>query len=55
MKHAPNRKYNFIKSWSYSKKHQEYTFCVSKDFYAYAVAKNLNNITRDLYKNWLCL
>jgi hypothetical protein len=51
--HAPNNKHNFISGkWLRTKKHQPYTFQVSKDFYAYAIENKLENITRDLYETW---
>jgi group I intron endonuclease len=51
--HAPISNYNFIKDWTRSPKHRSYTFYVSKEFYAYAVENELENITRNLYDNWL--
>jgi group I intron endonuclease len=51
--HAPNNKGNFIKDkWPYAKKRQSCMFKVSKDFYAYAMENELENITRELYEIW---
>ena len=51
--HAPDNKHNFISGkWLRTKKHQPYTFQVSKDFYAYAIENELENITRKLYEIW---
>lgn len=54
-KHAPNRKDKFIVQWTRIKKHQTYTFYVSKEFYAYANQKNLCDISRTMYENWCML
>jgi len=51
-KHAPNNKGNFISQWTRIPKHQSYTFYVTKDFYAYAIEYDLDNITRELYDIW---
>jgi hypothetical protein len=51
--HAPNNKHNFISGkWLRTKKHQPYTFKVSKAFYAYVIENKLENITRKLYDIW---
>jgi len=52
-KHAPKSDYNFIAKWFGKKKHQPYTFHITKEFYKYATENNLENITRDFYDKWL--
>jgi len=51
--HVPKSDYNFIAKWTRKKKHQPYTFYVTKKFYEYAVENDIENITRDLYDNWI--
>jgi hypothetical protein len=53
--YAPNRIDKFVGQWVHIKKHQKYTFYVSKDFYAYATEMKLCDITRELYENWYML
>ena len=51
--HNPqNSKGNFIWNWTKSKKHKHHAFTVSKEFYVYAIANKLENITRNFYDNW---
>jgi hypothetical protein len=50
--HAPNRTDNFIKGWSRIKKHQPYTFYVTKEFYVHALLFEMTDITRDFYEKW---
>jgi hypothetical protein len=46
------RKKNFISDWMSVKKHQSYTFYVSRDFYRYAIENQIENVTRDFYDIW---
>jgi len=51
--HSPqNSKGNFIWNWTKSKKHKHIAFTVSKEFYAFAIANKLENVTRNFYDNW---
>ena len=44
---------DFIKSWTSTNKHKLYTFRISKEFYAYVISNELENITREQYEEWL--
>jgi len=51
--HAPHNKHNFIVHWTRVKKHMPYTFYVTNEFYVNAMMFDMENITRDMYENWL--
>ncbi|AGE58032.1 GIY-YIG catalytic domain-containing endonuclease [Paramecium bursaria Chlorella virus NW665.2] len=53
--HAPNNKHNFVNDWTRNKKHQPYTFRVTKEFYIHALLFDIKDITRDFYDTWLLL
>lgn len=44
---------DFIKHWTSADKHKSYTFRISKEFYAYVISNELENITREQYEEWI--
>jgi hypothetical protein len=51
--YCPNSRSNFIANWVRSKKYSSYTMEISKDFYMYVIENKIQNITRDMYNEWL--